>query len=110
MKLRNRELLKKNSSASNPTAADGVAGRMSHVLYSRKQEVPRMKFLSVAFSWIIGAAAPSTISNQQSLVPRVEFRRIENSKRQILVLTHSPGKIVPFETIADVIPVKKRLP
>jgi hypothetical protein len=40
--------------------------------------------------------------------PVVEYRRMANSKKQILVLTYQPGEKKPFETIVDVVPLRKR--
>lgn len=39
--------------------------------------------------------------------PVVEYRRMGDSKKQILVLTYQPGEQKPFETIVDVVPLKK---
>jgi hypothetical protein len=49
-------------------------------------------------------------NKKKARVPRVEFRRIANNRRQIQVLTYQPGEDQPFETIADIVPLRKRAP
>ena len=41
-------------------------------------------------------------------LPIVEYHRLENTKKQIRVLTYQPGEPKPFETIVDVVPLRRR--